>query len=74
MRGYQIGHNIRVPHPLKDEIYKRGMTLKECADRSELSVYTVQNIIVGRAIPKRDTVERIAKTLDMPFSKVWELI
>ena len=74
MRGYALGHNIRIQHPLKDLIYAKGMTIKECAEKSELNVYTLQNIIAGRNIPKRDTVQRIAKTLELPFEKVWERV
>ena len=73
-RGYPLGHNIRIQHPLKDLIYAKGMTIKECAERSELNVYTLQNIIAGRNIPKRDTVQRIANTLQMPFSEVWQRV
>ena len=74
MRGYALGHNIRIQHPLKDLIYAKGMTIKECAERSELNVYTLQNIISGRHIPKRDTVQRIADTLELPFSEVWQRV
>lgn len=74
MRGYALGHNIRIQHPLKDLIYAKGMTIKECAERSELNVYTLQNIIAGRHIPKRDTVQRIARTLELPFSEVWQRV
>lgn len=74
MKGYPLGHNIRIEHPLKDLIYAKGMTIKECAEKSELNVYTLQNIIAGRNIPKRDTVQRIADTLEMPFSEVWQIV
>jgi len=74
MRGYALGHNIRIQHPLKDLIYAKGMTIKECAERSELNVYTIQNIIARRNIPKRDTVQRIADTLQLPVAKIQEVI
>ena len=40
----QVGTNIRYKHPLKTEIYSRGLTVKEFADNAQLNRHTMMNI------------------------------
>lgn len=70
--SYRIGANNRVNHPLKTEIYKKGLTVSQFADLNDLNRWTLNRIFKG-AVPRGDTIYLISKGLEMPYEKVEEL-
>lgn len=67
--SYGIGKNIRITHPLKKEIYKRGYTIIEFAELSNINRWTLNNIFKGN-VPRGDTIYQISKGLKTPYEEV----
>ena len=53
---------------IKDLRVKKGLTQEELADKTELSVRTIQRIENGEVDPRSFTLQMIAKALDVDFS------
>jgi transcriptional regulator with XRE-family HTH domain len=53
---------------IKDLRVKKGLTQEELADKTELSVRTIQRIENGEVDPRSFTLQMIAKALDVEFS------
>lgn len=71
--SYKVGENIRVEHPLKTEIYKKGYTIKQFADLVGISRFTLNAYFTNRHIARGDTINLISKGLDIPYEKASEL-
>lgn len=71
--SYQIGKNIRLQNKLKDEIYKRGYTIKEFADRVQINRLTMNYWFRGQQKPSRYCIQVMADELNMPYKKVERL-
>ena len=71
--SYKVGENIRIEHPLKTEIYKKGYTIKQFADLVGISRFTLNAYFTNRHIARGDTINLISKGLDIPYEKVSEL-
>ncbi len=50
---------------LKELLKEKGITGKELAERVDLSITGMSNIVKGESIPKPDTLTSIAKELDV---------
>lgn len=51
---------------------KKGMTQAELAEKANVSRSIINGLETGRAVTtKTDTLERIAKALDKPVSKIF---
>lgn len=70
--SYGIGKNIRITHPLKTEIYKRGYNIKQFAEKADITRWTLNHIFNGNN-PRGDTIYQISKGLDVSYEKVSEL-
>lgn len=53
---------------IKELRIKKGMTQEELADKTEVSVRTIQRIENGEVDPRAYTLQMIAKALDVDFS------
>jgi transcriptional regulator with XRE-family HTH domain len=53
---------------IRDLRVKKGLTQEELADKTELSVRTIQRIENGEVDPRSFTLQMIAKALDVEFS------
>lgn len=70
--SYRIGKNVRITHPLKTEIYKRGINVSQFADMCDITRWTLNRIFKGAA-PRGDTIYLISKGLEMPYEEVEKL-
>lgn len=70
----QVGTNIRYKHPLKAEIYSRGLTVKEFANNAQLNRHTMMNIFQQKHKATATTIRLIADALDLPIMIVERMI
>lgn len=70
--SYRIGENVKINHPLKTEIYKKGLTVSQFADINGFNRITLNRIFKG-AVPRGDTIYLISKGLEMPYEEVERL-
>ena len=69
------GYHSYIKHPLKDEIYKGGMSIDKFAREIRVHKDTLKAIIYGRTKrPCGFTIFRISKGLGMDFQEVKKLI
>ena len=70
--SYSLGHNVRVEHKLKTEIYKRGYTIGEFANEIGINRWTLNHIFKG-SVPRGDTVYHISQGLKITYEEAKEL-
>ena len=74
MKKKRYGYHSHIEHPLKDEIYKREMSLNKFAELCNISKDTVKSLIARRTkMPYKETIELMSGVLEMPEEKVKEL-
>lgn len=71
--SYGLGRNVRIEHPLKTEIYKKGYTITNFAKKSQISRRALNDIFSSKHKVRGDTIYLISQTLEMPYDKVSEL-
>ena len=49
---------------------RKGLTQEQLADRSNITVRTIQRIETGQTVPRSYTLQTIAAVLDIPFSEL----
>ena len=70
----KYGYHSHIQHPLKDEIYKRQMSIDRFANMCNLHKDTLKAIIAGRTKnPVRSTIELIADGLQMSYKDIEEI-
>ena len=70
--SYKVGENIRIEHPLKTEIYKKGYTIKSFSDLCGLNRNTFNQIFKGSK-PRGDTVYIISNQLGLSYERIIKL-
>lgn len=74
MVGYQTADifNIVEPHArVRMARKKAGMTIRELANKIEISPTTIQNIECGKVEPRISTLQKIAEACEVPADKLW---
>lgn len=71
---YKLGKYVKLEHPLKTEIYKRGFTLSQFSKVSGVSLKCLNSIFTREFKTTRgDTIYCLAKGLGMEYDEVQKL-
>ena len=62
--------NIRI-NRLKESMFKRGLTARELACKSNISEASISRYLSGKLVPKQGTIQALAEALDV--DPVWLL-
>lgn len=62
--------NIRI-NRLKEAMFKRGLTARELANKSNISEASISRYLSGKLVPKQGTIQALAKALEV--DPVWLL-
>lgn len=62
--------HTRNQHPLKKMIYEKGYTISSFAEKSCVSNWTLNAIFRHKFTTRKDTIECLAKAMDMPYEEM----
>lgn len=62
---------MEINKKIKEILKNKGMTQLELAERMEMQPSHLSRILTGKAEPNTDTINRIAKALEMPVSALY---
>lgn len=74
MVGYKTADILNVVNPsirIRIARKKAGLTIRELAEKIEVSPTTIQNIESGKVDPRMSTMQKIAEACGVPADKLW---
>lgn len=74
MVGYKTADILNVVNPsIRIRIARKraGLTIRELAEKIEVSPTTIQNIESGKVDPRMSTMQKIAEACGVPADKLW---
>ena len=74
MVGYETADILNVVYPhvrIKIARKRAGLTIREMADKIEVSPTTIQNIESGKVDPRMSTMQKIAEACGVSVDKLW---
>ena len=57
---------------LNEIIYKKGLTIRQVSIMTKIPKSTIEDIVLGRSIPRMDVMEQLAAGLKVRISDLYE--